>query len=771
MGVRDVEIPPLLPLAPERTVSITTGRVTRVVIGLQVLVLAIVGVERLGLPLPIVRPVVTVVYLTLVPGYLLLRLAGITDESPIETVLYSVGVSLASLMIVGVIANFVLRGVGIERPMSELPIVLAVSAFVCLLTALYAIRVDEDELVTVDTYQLTSPTVLGLTLLPIVGIYGGLILTRFGNNYLLIALYTVLLAIPVFIVMGRLPDRLLPYVIWTAALALLLQNTLSGHFMAWGDSPKEARLALNVLRDGYWSPALAPNYGNKYTMLRIVMLHPIYALFTDLKFVWEFKLVHPLIFSLTPVALFHAYEQYVTKRTAFISTYLFMSLFSFFIVLSRNTRTATALLFLALFLLLIATTGGEPNRRKLLAIPFVAGVIVSHYGVSYMFMLMLGLVVPVRWILERLSSANRTNAPLTSPASVGLYGIMLFLWYVYFSPGSKTFAELIGTGSTFITRLTSESTALSSTSASTHYLTSNYTSMTLEFLRLYNVLVGGIMIVGLTLICLRLLGNRDVEFDAEYIAYASVALFVFGVTFLPIERFNTARTYPTTLLFYAPFFVLGLKQPIDAVGRYVGRIRAVDSHRIATVALVVFFALNVGLVSAAATNEYSTNALVEKDRVVDDGSPPAKSYFYKQYPTVYGITGTKWLTSTGAGGSPLYVNGWPGGTRGDVGHSPLIAPEGGQGDPAEFRYRRIRGEMVTDPKSEAGSQSASIEEGYLLFTAFGNPQMGDTISLPSSHFGFNYVETSDAEQHWRGKHLVYDNGGSRVYYSQSRSES
>ena len=761
MRVRDVAIPPLPPVTPQRTVSITTGRVTRAVIALQVLVLAVVGLERLGLPLPIVRPAVTVVYLTLVPGYLLLRLWGVTDESRIETVLYSVGLSLVSLMVVGVVANFVLRWIGVERPLSELPVVLSIAAFVCVLTGLYSNRVDEDEWLTVDTHQLTSPVVLGLTLLPIVGIYGGLILTRFGNNYLLIALYAVLLAIPVFVVMGRLPDRLLPYVIWTVALALLLQNTLSGHFMAWGDSPKEARLALDVLRDGYWSPALAPNYGNKYTMLRIVILHSIYALFTDLKFVWEFKLVHPLIFSLTPVALYHAYEQYVGKRTAFLSTYLFVSLFSFFIVLSRNTRTATALLFLSLFLLLVATTGEEPNRRKLLAIPFVAGVIVSHYGVSYMFMLMLGLVVPVRWVLERLSSANRTNAPLTSSTSVGLYGLMLFLWYVYFSPGSKTFAELIGTARSFVTRLTSEGTALSSTSASTHYLTSTFTSTTLDFLKLYNVLVGGVIVFGLALVCLRLLGNRDVEFDAEYIAYASVALVVFGITFLPIERFNTARTYPTTLLFYAPFFVLGVKQPLETVGRYVGRIGSVDPHRIATLALVVFFALNVGLVSAAVTNEYSTNALVEKDRIVEGGSPSAKNYFYKQYPTIYGVTGTKWLKSSGVAGRDLYVNGWPGGTRSDVGHSPLSTATGTRADSADFRYRRIQREMVTD----SGSGSASIGEGYVFFSAFGHQQMGNVISLPSTHFEFGHVKTSDSAEHWRDKHLVYDNGGSRVYYS------
>ena len=764
MGVRDVELPPLAPGAPEQTVAVTTRRVTLAVVGLQALVLAVVGLEQLGLGFPVVRPVVTVVYLTLVPGYLLLRLLGVTGESRIETLLYSVGLSLVALMAVGVAANFTLRLVGVERPMSELPVVLSVSAFVCALTWAYANRVEEDRGLTVDVDRLTSPLVLALALLPLAGVYGALILTRFGNNYLLIALYTVLLAIPVYVVRDRLPRRLFPYVIWTVALALLLQNTLSGHYMAWGDSPKEASLALSVLADGYWAPAMAPGYGNKYTMLRIVILHPIYALFSDLKFVWEFKLVHPLIFSLMPVALYHAYEQYVDERTAFLSAYLFISLFSFFIVLSRNTRTAGALLFMALFLLLVATDRVSGGRRKLLAILFVAGVLVSHYGVSYMFMLMLGMVIPLRWVIGRLSATNRTDAPLTSPPFVVLYALMLFAWYVYISPNAKSFNTLVWTGLEFFNQAATQYAAAGgTTTASTHYLTSQFSSSTLNALRLYNVVVGGVMIVGLGWTYLRLVRGRDLEFDSEYVAFASVALVTFGLTFLGIRRFNTARTYPTTLLFYAPFFVLGFSQPLAFVGRYVEPVRRVDARKVAVVLLVVFLALNVGWVSAVVTNEYSSNALVEKERITDDGLPPGKAYFYKQYPTAYAVTGSKWFRGAAVDDRDIYLNQWPGGTQGTVGHTALSPAERETQDRPDLRSRGIRYEMV--------SGTGSIGDGYLFFAAYGHQQQGNIVQFPSSKWGLNYAETSNVDDHWEQKHLVYDNGGTSVYYSDDRSSS
>jgi len=751
--VRDEETPPSLSDIGTRSVRVTTDHVVRAVVALQVLVLAVVAVERLGLDLPVVREIVAVVYLTLVPGYLLLRIADI-DPGRVETVLFSVGLSLVSLMAVGVVANFLLRALGVARPISELPMVLAIAVFVGGLTAVYAVRVDDTRWIEVDTRRLTSPSVLAFALLPVAGVYGALILTRFGNNYLLIVLYAVLLAIPALAALGKIPRELFPYALWTVALTLLLQNSLSGHYMAWGDSPKEARLALAVLADGYWEPAAAPAFGSKFTMLRIVILHPIYALFTDLRFVWEFKVVHPLIFSLTPVALYRAYQRYTAPTTAFLSALLYVSLFSFFVVLSRNTRTATALFFIALFVLLIANERLAPDRKKLLAIVFVAGIVVSHYGVSYMIMAAMALAIPAERVLGRLRPTIATTDRLTSPVFGLLYGTMLFAWYIYASPGSKAFNLLIGFGQSFTDRLADQFLANpDSTSASTRYLTSNFTSTTLDALKLYNVLVGAVIVVGLGLTYWRVFRNEDIEFDSEYLAYASVALAVFGITFLPVERFNTARTYPTTLLFFAPFFVVGIREVIRRLRTSTPAVTRTGAHRIAAVALVLFLALNIGFVSAAITNEYSTNALVEKDRIMDNGHPTEKNYFYKQYPTVYGVQSTDWMHAAGLNNSTVFLSGWPGGMKGAVGHRTL---SGATEDRPYFRGQSIQREMLAN--------ESQLDGGYVYLSAFSHEGLGDVIRLPSGHFAFEYTRTHEAKEHWENKSLVYVNGGSSVYY-------
>jgi len=729
-------------------VEVTTARVVAAIVAIYGLLLALVVAAPPNAVLALVRAVVAVAFLTIVPGYLLVRLIGVRPPRPAETVVYVVALSLTALMAGGVAINYGLYVVGLQRPLAELPLVLSIGAIVLLLTGLYATRVDDRWSLTVPSRTLTSPVVLGLSCLPVLGVYGALLLTRFDSNILLLVVYAAIAAVPLLAVRGVIPQRYYTYAIWTVALTLLLQNTLTGRYLAWGDQPKEAALALDVMRSGVWLPSQAPAFGAKYSMLRIVILHPIYAFLTDLKLVWVFKLVHPLLFSLTPVALYRAYENYVDADVAFISTYLFMSLFSFFVVLSRNTRTATAILFLAILALLIADDALDPARRQPLALLVVSSIVVSHYGVSYMVLFALLAIYPVRKLLDaRTGKATRT---VTTPAFVLLYLSVTFAWYIFASPNSKSFGLVVGFAQNFTDRLASTFlTDPGSTSASTRYLTSDFVSITLEAVKFYNVLLGAVMVFGVVATAVTLLRDPDdVAFDTEYFVFAGVFLGLFAVTFLPVERFNTARTYPTTLLFFAPFFVIGVRELLDVVP--VGTPDATTVKRVGTVLVLGYFLLNVGFVSATVTHEHSPNALVEKDRIMDDGHPTEKTYFYKQYPTDQDVRSSAWLRSTAIEDERVYQSGWPGGMTGAVGHQRVDET------PPDATLRRSgfsRG-MFED--------GARVGPGYLYLNTYSD--YGGVIRLPAGHFEFSYVRTDEIRAHWDGKSRVYSNGRSSVYY-------
>ncbi|MDH5696700.1 MAG: hypothetical protein OEZ00_08925, partial [Dehalococcoidia bacterium] len=91
------------------------------------LLLATLGL--IGLDLPGLRQLVGLLFLAFVPGILILRILKIHHIGVIESLLYSVGLSLAFVMATGVVVNFALPPLGISHPITLFPLMGAVAIF------------------------------------------------------------------------------------------------------------------------------------------------------------------------------------------------------------------------------------------------------------------------------------------------------------------------------------------------------------------------------------------------------------------------------------------------------------------------------------------------------------------------------------------------------------------------------------------------------------------------------------------------------------------
>jgi uncharacterized membrane protein len=230
-------------------------------------------------------------------------------------------------------------------------------------------------------------------------------------------------------------------------------------------------------------------------MLRIVLLHPIYAVLSDLSLLWEFKTVAPILFSLAPVAFYKSYQAVVSRRDAFIAALLPMSFFSFFTVLSWNSRTSGALLFLSLISLTVVDRSLTRPQRRLLTWCFLFGLVVSHYGTSYIVLAAMGLVLLGDWILFGPEQTGRFAH--TSTLVVLLFGLMVFLWYVFIVYRAGAFSRLVdfsyGFFSGFLRDFYGESNVVSAeNSTTTNYVVTQYTSDTIAWLKSVNIALGAL---------------------------------------------------------------------------------------------------------------------------------------------------------------------------------------------------------------------------------------------------------------------------------------
>jgi uncharacterized membrane protein len=505
---------------------------------------------------------------------------------------------------------------------------------------------------------------------PAFAVLGARTVTRFGNNGPILAVLAGLGVLAAVAYLGGLPKKFLPLAVWVIAVSLLLHISVISHYVVW-DIGKELRLAGVVVENGVWDASVGGRW-MKNAMLRIVLLHPIYALLADISLLWEFKTVGPMLFAFAPVALYKSFQVAVDRRDAFISTLLPMSFFPFFTVLSLNSRTNGALLFLSLIAVVVTDRTVANWKRRTLMVAFVFGLMVSHYATAYLVLIATGLVLAGNWLLFGVKPT--TKRMLITPITVFLFGAMVFAWYEFIVYQGGAFRRLVFELFTFSSDLWTDLTgtqgvvsAEESTTAS--YASSEYTSDTIRWLRSLNFVLGGLAGASVAVLGLQRLWTRVREGPlqdespaetarTEHLLYAAAFLGVFGATFLGIDKLNTGRTLMPALVFFAPFVVLTVRGTGDILSDRLdlGAIKRV-SMVIALGFVLVYFVLNVGLYGAV-TEEYHPNVMIDKDRVMEDGSLAEKDYYYSMsLGTIYDRKSGEWLQGRGDDGGGYYEYG------------------------------------------------------------------------------------------------------------------
>ena len=90
--------------------------------------------------IPIARQVLGFFYLTFLPGFVILKLLKLDEFDWVETVLFSIGFSVAFLMLVGLFANEFVFALGFSELLSLLPLIIIFNAFVFVVGVVACLR-------------------------------------------------------------------------------------------------------------------------------------------------------------------------------------------------------------------------------------------------------------------------------------------------------------------------------------------------------------------------------------------------------------------------------------------------------------------------------------------------------------------------------------------------------------------------------------------------------------------------------------------------------
>ena len=209
------------------TIHLTAKKIVVVVVFLQLALLGLIGLDKLGFEVPILRQIIGFVYLTFVPGFLILKLLHINNNNNLEALLLSIGLSISFLMFTGALINSLYPLIGITKPISEIPLIVTISIIVLTLCLMWYLRNRESSsFSSFNTTLFFSSVVPFSLLLPLLAILGASMLRFYNDNIFLLFLLAVISLSPLLVAFNCIPSELYPLIIWSISASLLFHLSL-----------------------------------------------------------------------------------------------------------------------------------------------------------------------------------------------------------------------------------------------------------------------------------------------------------------------------------------------------------------------------------------------------------------------------------------------------------------------------------------------------------------------------------------------------------------
>lgn len=570
----------------------TNKNIFLVILSLQISIISLFFLDRLSINIPLLQEFLSLIYLLFIPGFLILKFLKVKNICLIENVIYSLGLSLSFLMFLGISMNFLYPLIGIKNPISFESIFFSVNGFTILMI--------------ITTFKLTKtwnnhnflknncfkhPAFHFLLILPFISILGTYIMNIFNMNTLIMILIVILSLIPILIAWQKIiPKKLYPMAIFMISLSLLLSSSLISFYL-WGwDIQFEYYLSNLVLTDNLWNYKIPVEYN---AMLSVVILAPIISIFTGIKLIWVFKIVYPLIFAFVPLALYKIFKTQTNSKIAFLSSFFFISFFGTSQTMLQLARQEIAEIFLVLILMLLTNDYISKIKRSILVLTFCVSLIVSHYGLSYIFIftILISLIfiyIYKKFIINKQFESNE----IISSTLIFFVIIAALSWYMYIS-SSISFEIIVK----LISHISSSFNEFFNPDVAQGYaiLISKPLTFSGHINKYIQIIAQTLIVIGIISI---ILNYVKINLKLEYLGLIIGGVIIcFLAIFTPYlaSALNTSRLYQIALIFLSVFCIIGGLSLLKLISR--NKLSLEKSLKILSIFLTVFILINTGFVN------------------------------------------------------------------------------------------------------------------------------------------------------------------------------
>lgn len=594
------------------------------------------------LNVPIAREVLGFFFLTFVPGFLILKLLKLDEFHWVETILFSVGFSIAFLMIAGLLLNESFSLLGFSRPLSLMPLMMVLNALilmggvsVCLTRKDAKIAGIQANEASVRVHSRKPLSMILFLCLPVLSIVGAMYVNAYGSNVLLLFTIAFISVLLIGGVMSQkiLPPKLYPLAVFMIAIAILYHATLISSYIVplASDVPGEYFIFKYTHNKGYWSssnPYFGDILGRFDSMLSITILPTIYSDLSNLDQM-IFKAIFPLIFALVPLGLYQLWKHYVEKKYALISAFLLMAESTFYSELVALNRQMIAELFFVLLFLAMLHKKIKPVNKTICFLIFSFALVTSHYSLAEIFLVFIALTFFALIVLKRPSKD-------ITAFMVVVFSVLMFTWYIYTSR-SATFNSFLRFGDYVYQQLGDFANPASRGTTVMQGLGATQTpSVWNTISRIFAYLTEALIVVGFAGFITK---RSKIRIEKEYFILSFIAMVILAMLIVVpglANTLNMTRFYHILLFFLAPFFVLGAHLLVRLLSK---RERGVVVSALSLIVLVPYFLFQTNFVYEV-TGSPSWSLPLSGYRL-----SPLHLYGTMAYIDAYSAYGAQWLSN------------------------------------------------------------------------------------------------------------------------------
>lgn len=532
----------------------------------QLSLIVLIALDRYVVDISNIRQIIAFLYITFIPGFLILRCIRLDSIDSTQSILLSVSLSLGYCIICGYLLNVISPLLGIFNPMSALN-VLALLVIPSMIMSVYCYidgRREINSPIYIDLDEEATKKALLISLLPFLTIIGTSLMNRYNNNLLLVFVLILIALIPLIISLNKLPRKLFGYSIFISSICILFHTSLISDLL-WGwDIQYEYFVSNSVLANQWWNAADA--YGLN-SLLLLTIIAPVYSMLMELDLVWVFKIIFPFLYSLVPLALYQLYQGiFKDNYLSALSPFCLIFYYGFFKTMPDKQELSELFLVLILSIILLNKIKTINWKSVLLVLSF--SLIVSHYGMSFLFLFVLIVTLCLTYLYQRyandsISKLQNTQFFMNFGVFCVLFGVLVITWYYLTSSGSN-FDVVVNIGaktSENFLRLVEDP----STRTGVSYATTQMPTLIWQIFKIPFYVLIGLISIGIIATTFNQIVLKKAQFSVVYIFIALIYYSFMIISIFLTLGLGMDRAIQIALITLSPFVIIGLETIIKRI--------------------------------------------------------------------------------------------------------------------------------------------------------------------------------------------------------------